>query len=375
MSFEIARDCRHYIGDRPCKYKCLCRCEHYDPMGKRIVIIKLGALGDVVRTVSLLPSLKAAWPQSHITWISKPNGVRILRNHPQIDRLFVFDAEGVSALENQSFDLVISLDKEPGPTGLCNAIQCEDKRGIRMSAWGTPEPTDERCEPYFRLGLDDDLKFHHNRKTYPELIHEALGIEYVREPYLLYPGPEDRRKAEEIFSPLGSSESPIVGLNTGAGRVFAHKAPRPSHWVEIAKILMQRGCRIALLGGPDEAETNRLLAEQLGPEVLQTGSDNTELEFTAIVGQCDVVVAGDTLAMHCAISQKVPVVALFGPTCEQEIDLFERGRKIVTTHPCSPCYRRSCDENPSCMDVLDSEEICSSVWDLLEATDSEWWQG
>jgi heptosyltransferase-2 len=137
--------------------------------------------------------------------------------------------------------------------------------------------------------------------------------------------------------------------------------------VEIAGLLMQRGCRIALLGGPDEAETNRLLAEQLGPDILQTGSDNTELEFTAIVGRCDVVVAGDTLAMHCAISQKVPVVALFGPTCEQEIDLFERGRKIVTTHPCSPCYRRSCDENPSCMDVLDSRQIARAVEEWLPA--------
>ena len=67
-----------------------------------------------------------------------------------------------------------------------------------------------------------------------------------------------------------------------------------------------------------------------------------------------------------ALGQKnlLPVVALFGPTCQQEIDLFGRGIKIVSSHDCVPCYRRNCEKNPSCMDVIPAEKIMAAVGDI-----------
>jgi len=365
MSLELALDCRYFLGDRPCRFKKRCRCNHYDSMGHRILIIKLGALGDVVRTACLLPSLKRAYPVSHITWISLPNGVRILKGHPLINQLFAFDTEGIMAVQNQTFDLVISLDKEAGPTGLCNAVQCSDKRGIRMSAWGTAVPTDAKVEPYFELGLDDDLKFHRNTKTYPELIHEALGFEYQREPYRLYPSDFSIANAQTLFAPWKTEKRRIVGLNTGSGRVFAHKAPGGERWVELARRLLDDGVGVVLLGGPDEESLNHRINEQCDGRLYSTGNRNTESEFTAIVKQCDVVVTGDTLGLHVAVSQDVATVALFGPTCEQEIDLFDNGIKLVTPQPCSPCYRRSCDMDPHCMDTITAESIYKAVKTLL----------
>ncbi len=52
-------DCRYYKGEKPCKFNRLCKgCSHYEPMGKRILIIKLGATGDVLRTTPILKPLK-----------------------------------------------------------------------------------------------------------------------------------------------------------------------------------------------------------------------------------------------------------------------------------------------------------------------------
>lgn len=365
MGLELALHCRHYRGDRPCRHGTRCRCEHYDPMGHRVLVIKLGALGDVVRTACLLPTLKRHCLQSHITWVSKPSGVQILTGHPQIDRLVPLDAETILALSQQRFDLVLSLDKEPGPTALCNAMNCPDKRGIGMSACGTPQPCNVACEPYFELGLDDRLKFHHNRKSYPQLIHEALALPYLREPYRLYPGAEALRRARHMFDGWRTMHEQImVGLNTGSGSVFANKVPAPGRWVEIARRLRALGYGVVLLGGANEAETNAWIAEQVGQGVCDTGCDNTERQFVALIGRCDAVVTGDTLALHIAVARRVPVVALIGPTCEQEIDLFDRGRKIVTTHPCSPCYRRECDRQPSCMDAISAEDIVTAVHSL-----------
>jgi len=359
---NLAPDCTHYLGDRPCRHRQRCRCEHYAPRRPRIAILKLGALGDVVRTACLLPTLKSLHPESHITWVSKPNGARILAGHPQIDRLMVFDAETMLTLAQQRFDLVLSLDKEPGPAALCNALTCDDKRGIGLSPWGTPVPLNAACEPYFELGLDDDLKFHRNRKTYPQLIHEALGLGYIRRPYRLYPSGDALRRASEIAAPWRArAAGPLVGLNTGAGAVFANKAPSPPRWVAIAAALLERGCSIVLLGGPEEAAANAWIAERLDGPVHDVGSRNSEAEFVALVGQCDAVITGDTFALHAAVARRVPVVGLFGPTCAQEIDLFDLGRKLVAPVDCGPCYRRQCDRPHSCMDAIAIDSIVDAV--------------
>jgi len=331
-------------------------------MGTRILIIKLGALGDVVRTGCLLETLRRQYAPSHVTWVTRPNGVRILAGHPLIDRCLPFGAEAHLLITQQSFDLVLSLDKEPAPAALCNAVDCPDKRGIRLSRFGTVEPCNEACEPYFQLGLDDELKFRGNDKSYPQLIHEALGLPYRRRPYRLHPDPAAEARAEAMFAPWRARPGgPVVGLNTGAGSVFANKAPKAAWWAVLAERLEAGGCGVVLLGGPEERALNAGIAEQVGPGVHQAGSDNTEAQFVAIVGECDAVVTGDTLALHVAVARRVPVIALFGPTCSQEIDLFDLGRKIVSSHSCGPCYRRRCDTEPSCMDVIDVEEVFDAV--------------
>lgn len=357
---NIALDCKHYQGDRPCVYKQRCTCAHYAPMGVRVLIIKLGALGDVVRTACVLATLKRRHPTSHITWVSRPSGVRILRGHPLIDRVVPFDAANVVALTAQEFDVVLSLDKEPEPAGLCEAIRCCDKRGIGLSKWGTVRPLSQTCVPYFELGLDNDLKFHHNAKSYPELIHEALGFEYRREPYRLY-GDQPAIDRAHALTATWKTGGPVIGLNAGAGPMFANKAPSPARWVRIAAQLLDQGYTVALLGGPHEAQTNAWIVEQLDGRAHDAGCDHTEPQFVAIVDQCDLIVTGDTLALHVAVARDVPVVALFGPTCHQEIDLFDRGEKIVSALSCAPCYHRTCTQRPHCTDQIPIDRIVDAV--------------
>jgi heptosyltransferase-2 len=352
-------------------HKRRCRCPLYEPMGFRILIIKLGALGDIVRTACLLPTLKRTYPQSHITWISKDNGVRILSGHPMIDRLVTFDSAGILSITQQTFDLVLSCDKDPGPIALCNAVSSPDKRGICMSQWGTSQPCGVASEPYFELGLDDDLKFNGNSLSYPELIHSALGLDYVREPYRLFCDEASTARARNMFEPWrNASGGPIVGINTGAGSVYANKAPNRSRWIELCRELVARGYGVVLLGGPNEADDHAAIVEQAGWGVFSSGCNNTEQQFVAIVDQCDLIVTGDTLALHVAIAREVPVVALFGPTCAQEIDLFGLGTKIVSELDCAPCYRRECNKSPNCMDAISVERILAEVLTLCQPHDS-----
>ncbi|MBU0641276.1 MAG: glycosyltransferase family 9 protein [Planctomycetes bacterium] len=359
-------DCRHYRGDRPCAANvqgiCPLDCEHISRMGHRILIIKLAALGDVIRTAALLPGLKEAWPESHITWVTRPSGVRMLANHPLIDRLLPFDAETLAHVEHERFDLCLSLDKEPGPAALAMRVDAPDRRGLGLSRHGTTYPLNRECAHYFRLGLDDELKFERNQKAYPQLIYEALGLTYRRQRYRLYPSAAQRREARELMRAAGVDEDAVVvGLNTGAGRVFANKSWLPDKFAQLAQALSDRpDWRVVLLGGPDERAINRAIARDC-PGVIDTGCDHDELSFAALIECCGVIVTGDTMAMHVAIACAVPPVVLFGPTCAQEIELYGHGEKVRTTLPCAPCYRRSCDKSPTCMDEISRERVLAAV--------------
>jgi heptosyltransferase-2 len=363
---RLRLDCRHYRGERPCALGvpgvCPADCRFYTSPGCRILIIKLAALGDVIRTNALLPALKHTWPNSHITWVTRPNGVRMLANHPLIDRLLPFDAETICHLEHERFDLCLSLDKQPGPAALAMRVDAPDKRGIGLSTCGTVFPLNSACVPYFRLGLDDDLKFNHNQKNYQQLIHEAVGLSHKEHEYRLYPGPENRRRATRLWQSLGiQGNETVIGLNTGAGRVFANKTWPTEKFITLAKMLVTRPAwQVVLLGGPQEVQRNRRIAAAC-PAAHDPGCDHSELDFAALVERCDVVVTGDTLALHVAIACEVPVVGLFGPTCPQEIDLYGRGTKIRTHLACSPCYRRSCDRSPNCMDDISIEQVLAAV--------------
>jgi len=74
-----------------------------------------------------------------------------------------------------------------------------------------------------------------------------------------------------------------------------------------------------------------------------------------------VVVTGDSLGMHLAIAEKRPVVALFGPTCPQEIELYGRGEVITATSHCAPCYRADCSRNPTCMQAIEPGPVVAAV--------------
>lgn len=350
---------------------CPAACPAFQSQGVRVLIIKLGALGDVIRTAALLPVIRRHWPQSHITWVSRSSGVRVLTNHPQVDRLLVFDAESTQHLTFERFDVCLSLDKEPGPAALAMRIDAPDRRGIGLSRHGTPIPLNPECEHYFALGLDDDLKFHGNHKSYPQLIAEALGLTYRGERYTLHPSPAQRSAATARWRRLGLTErSKVIGLNTGAGTVFAHKSPGPEKWKEIARrFLAENRFRVVLLGGRAEAAMNQAIAQDC-PGVIDMGSDHDELTFAALVEHCGVILTGDTMAMHVAIAMRTPVVALFGPTCEQEIDLFGNGVKLTAGLACSPCYRRQCELKPDCMEALAVETIVTATSELLDRTDS-----
>lgn len=336
-------------------------------MGKRILIVKLAAIGDVLRTTPLLSGLKRAYPHSHITWVVDQEAHPLLQNTPLIDRLLPFAFPSLLPLEVENFDLIIGLEKEPRGAALVSKCRGQEKKGFGLGPEGNVRPLNPASDYAFFLGLSDELKFFQNKKTYPELIFEVAELDYRKDEYLLGLRPEDIAWAEKLAGRLGLKKGgKIIGLNTGAGDVFANKAWTREGYIQLIKRLKREPrTRLLLLGGPKEKERNSQILRQAGEAASDTGCENTLGQFAALINLCDLVVTGDTTALHIAIALKKKVVALFGPTCAEEIELYGRGEKIISSLPCAPCYRRSCQVSPNCMQNIKAEEVMEKIRALL----------
>ncbi len=364
--------CRHFLGHKPCRFRRECDgCPHYTPFQKRILIIKLAAMGDVLRTTPLLRGLLEANPMSHVTWLTEASGLPMLQGIREIDRLMPYTWETVLQLEMEEFDELYCFDKEPKATSLAMKLRAARKVGFGMSPFGTPMPLNKESEYTYRLGIDDNLKFRVNKKTYPELIYECAGLPYPEpQEYIL---PDLSAEIEEARGALAARgvrpEDVKIGLNTGAGDAFATKKWTEEGFIGLADRLAQElGVKVLLLGGPKEAERNRSIAAAARSRPVDTGSHNSIRNFAGIVGNCDLIITGDTLAMHIAIGLRIPAVVIFGPTCHQEIELYGRGAKIVSDFECSPCYLSKCPKAKSCMEAISVQVVYERAAGLLQRT-------
>jgi heptosyltransferase-2 len=298
----------------------------------------------------------------------------MIQGHPQIDRVLPFDALTALTLQHERFDTVISLDKEPQPCALAMSLEAGQKLGVGLSPHGTPVPLNREARHYFALGLSDEMKFRENTSTYPRLIHEALGLGYSGQRYELPRNDDARRRVRERLGAAGVDFArPLLGINVGAGRVFANKMWPAARTTQLIAGLRKSHpeAQVLLLGGPDERPAiDALLAATAGrrkpARVFDAGTDHDEPSFVALVDACDALFSGDTMAMHVAIALGKPAVVFFGPTCEQEIDLFGRGEKLVARPACAPCYKRRCDKNDACIDAVSVDDALAAIGRTLD---------
>jgi heptosyltransferase-2 len=338
---------------------------------ERILVVKLAAAGDVLRTTPLLPAFKATHPRCWITWLTDGASRFVLEGNPLIDELLSFDEAGILPLLAREFDWVVVLDKEPRAAALGNLVRSHRKTGFGLSGEGKPVAMNKESLYALRLGLDDNLKFRVNRKTYPEIIFEMCSFTYGGEEYIFRLAPAVREAAEGILREGGWRPDRVtVGLNTGCGDMFATKKWTEEGFIDLAgKLVRETGVQVVLLGGPEERERNRRIRENLEVPVVDTGTGNPPDVFAGLVEGCRIVVTADTLALHLAIALKKEIVLLMGPTASAEIELFGRGEILSSDMDCAPCYLQTCSREAVCMTAISPEMVLEAVVRRLEAVE------
>jgi heptosyltransferase-2 len=363
---EIAFDCKFFLGDRPCVWHkqtgVLCTCDRYEKVEERLLIVKLDAMGDVLRSTALLPPLVEAHPRAAITWITRKESVPLLQRNPLVAEVLELGPEAVVHLQTRTFDRVINLDASKTSAALATAARSDRKDGFVMDERGFVQPTNEAARRWLEAGVFDDIK-RQGTATYQDRMADILGLAGRQHRYVFELAVDEVKRARTHLESIGLDFGrPVIGLNTGAGGRWPLKQWREEGYVElVARIARREDVQFLLLGGPAEQDRNDRLKRASAVPLLDPGCDNTVRHFAALLGHCDVAVTGDTLAMHLALALGKRTVVLFGPTSAAEIDLYGLGEKVVPDMTCLSCYKTSCDFVPNCMDLISTDMVERAV--------------
>jgi ADP-heptose:LPS heptosyltransferase len=365
-SREIAFDCKFFMGDRPCVWHkatgVLCTCDQYRKLEERILIIKLDAIGDVLRTTALLPSLAVAHPRASITWITRREASPLLERNPYITEVIEYGGDALLQLKVRSFDRVINLDAGKTSAALASLANAMQKDGFVLDSRGWVQPTNSAARTWLEMGVFDDLK-RQGTKTYQDLMADIIGLSGHQHRYVLHLSDEEQEAGRSHLQKLGVDLSHhIVGLNTGAGRRWQLKQWREDGYLElIERIAKKRSIQFVLLGGPEERDRHNRMASRSRVPLIDAGCDNSLRRFASIVGICDLVLTGDTLAMHLSLALNRRTIVLFGPTSAAEIEMYGLGEKVVPRMDCLSCYKPTCDFVPNCMDLITTDMVEAAV--------------
>lgn len=291
-------------------------CKFASPYSHKILIIKLGALGDVLRTTPILEAIKKKAPESLIYWITSEESKELLEGNSYIDKVLTFDLGNILRLQQEKFDVVFSLEIDTPATLLANLVSAKEKVGYYFDE-GVTSCFNESAKEYLETAFLTHVKLK-NRKTYQELIFKTCELPYEKEEMILE---VDKNYGENFLREKGISGGEVIGLNFNAGSRWPSKSWAKEKVKDFVRGL--KDSKVILLGGKSEKEKiNELILELRieGIEVFSNDFDNSVKEFASLVLACDKMIVTDSLGLHISLVMKKPTVALFFSTPSWEIE-------------------------------------------------------
>lgn len=353
---QVKYDCRFIRADVPCKPSKLhgvdCSdCSYYEKFNKKILIIKLGAAGDVIRTTPLLYPLKNEYHYGKIYWLTNFPELLPVDSEISVDEPLRFNLENILFLQETKFDVVINLDKDKEAVALASKINAFRKFGYTLIN-GFCYPVNADAEHKLLTGMFDDYS-KKNMKSYPEEIFEICGYNFKKEKYIL----DVDRNFDRVWDV--NSKKKVVGLNTGCGSRWTSRLWKNDYWVELINKLKDKDYEVVLLGGEQEHENNTYLAELTNCKYFGHFDIRT---FVNLVNKCDIIVTQVTMGLHIAIALGKKVVLMNNIFNPNEFELYGSGVIVQPGKECKCYFSPKCrNEEYQCMDHLLPASVFEAV--------------
>lgn len=335
--------------------------------GKKILVTFLMHLGDLTLTTPFIHALRKAAPDAQITFLADEKLKDVVLHNPYLDEVITIDKKGrdnsllaliacARKLSGMDFDVLINLH----PNERCSFICALTKTRVRA---GT---THKLFKPLWDVFTPLNRKIH-AADMYLNVL-EQLDVQHIEHNGLeIFPGEEHLRHAEAFWRENGVFGSDkLIGFNIGSAVVTKRWAPE--RFAKVADILAGKGYKPVFFGGTmDEEMVHQAVSKMQTTPIVATGAF-TIGGLAAAMRRCSLIITNDSGPMHVAISQKVPIVAMYGPSSPKLYGPYTDEAIIVTAQPpclgCADGMKHKCDDM-QCMTRLTVEQVVQAAEAML----------
>ncbi len=298
---------------------------------RKILIIRLSSLGDIILTTPLIRSLKKQYPKLQIDFLLRQQYKDILVNNPYVDNIIYYESDNIEKkqlerkLSEQNYELIVDLQANFRSASISSKLNV------------IKEKFDKKTFEKFLL-VKFKINKLQNSKQIPIRYAETINDFQLDD------------KGLDLFtnnnsSAVLNSEEKYIGFCPGS-RHFTKMWPE-EYYIQLGNLLKIHGYRIVLLGGSTDIQICNKISKSI-PYSMNLCNDDDILQTAADMKKCESIVCNDSGLMHVACAVKVPVLTLFGSTVKEfGFTPYKNHNSILENNslscrPCSHIGRESC---------------------------------
>jgi len=341
----------------------------------RILIIKLGSIGDVVHTLPALADLKRSFPEAEIDWLVESKARVILKGNPLLHDVVEIDTHKwrrswsfqtlsemwriASNLRGRRYDVALDFQ------GLWKSASLgKVSRARKLIGFDRTTLKEPGCRVFYDEQIKPASAVQHVIDIYKELLRSLGVTPGPHRFHLSVPGQDERTISQQLSS---RQIDDFVILNPGGGWDTKNWAPE-NYALLHDKLRNETGLPSVLTWGPgEEPLVDRVLHACVGVPPITFPTSLYQL--IALLRRAKLFVGGDTGPLHLAAACGTPIVGIFGPTDPLRNGPFS-SEDIVVSHPvpCGPCYKRACPVyHKECLRLVQVDEVFQAVLRRLNA--------
>jgi ADP-heptose:LPS heptosyltransferase len=325
---------------------------------KKILVIRLSSIGDIILTTPLLRSMNVAWPEARIDYCTKAPYSSLLSSNPRISTIYTTEHPPSGA-----YDLVVDLQNNVRSNFIIQKLNASRTVHYRKGNWKKWMLVQCKINLYGNCRSVVD--------RYLDAVKE-LGVSGDLQGCELYPSSEELA----FIVPFFKGGQKTLALCFGA-KHYTKRYP-PHHFASIISLLLnEQSLQVLLLGGKEDAtqasEIMNALPDAYRTMVVNLAGNCSLMQTAALLQHADAVLCNDTGLMHMASAFGKHLFVLFGSSSDAfgflpyhaPYDLFEV--KGLKCRPCSHIGRDHCPkEHFRCMNDLSKSLIAGKILDYLQ---------
>jgi len=353
-------------------------------MYKKILVINLMHLGDLMLVTPTLRTLRTNFPDAEIYLLADKKLADLVKLNKNLTDCIFLDKKGadnnlinfakfIFQLRKKNFDLVINLHRNERASALAAFSGGKKIVGYSKPIFSIlfdkvlPNPSIAQLKPKYIPGSQHQVKSHFD-------VLKSIGIEKIDDGGLeMWIDDATKKTAEKVFAENFPADTKVVAFNIGAS--WLTKRWIDSYFAEVADNLILCGFGIAFLGGNMDTEIVSSCVEKMQEKkspLLKIFTGKFSLaELAGFLDKCVLMLTTDSGPMHIGVARNIPIVTMFGASPVPGFYPYDaKDILIKSPEPCHPCGQHICpragDENLACMKKIPVEVVLKYVDELLQ---------